>query len=124
MQVSLCSEIAAIVREHEIDRALRVGTGLSPAPGRRRPGWSQMTLLKDDATLASEMGFDVTWGRTTPAVGGRHGRPVANQARIHPQHYLAGLALMHHCTRWTDLRIQRRGSSVTLRWASPSTGTP
>ena len=47
--------------------------------------------LKADATLAGELGFDAEYLESVPLVG-RPGVRFANQARIHPRQYLAGVA--------------------------------
>ena len=47
--------------------------------------------LKADAKLAGELGFDAEYLESVPLVG-RPGVRFANQARIHPRRYLAGVA--------------------------------
>jgi glycine/D-amino acid oxidase-like deaminating enzyme/nitrite reductase/ring-hydroxylating ferredoxin subunit len=52
---------------------------------------TQRASLTDDEAIARELGFDVELVEETPLVGGP-GLRVANQARIHPRKYLAGMA--------------------------------
>ena len=47
--------------------------------------------LKEDATLARDLGFDAEYVETVPLVN-RPGIRFAGQARIHPRAYLAGIA--------------------------------
>src|SRR4029079_8578116 len=47
--------------------------------------------LKADATLAAELGFDAEYVESVPLVN-RPGVRFADQARIHPRRYLAGVA--------------------------------
>jgi glycine/D-amino acid oxidase-like deaminating enzyme len=47
--------------------------------------------LKADAQLAGELRFDAEYFEAVPLVG-RPGVRFANQARIHPRQYLAGVA--------------------------------
>ena len=54
------------------------------------PG-DQPEHLKADAQLAGELGFDAEYLDSVPLVG-RPGVRFANQARIHPRQYLAGVA--------------------------------
>ena len=51
----------------------------------------QSEQLKADAELAGELGFDAEYLDSVPLVG-RPGVRFANQARIHPRQYLAGVA--------------------------------
>ena len=84
------SQIDAIVREQQIDCAFAWVDGyLHAATGGTGP--SQATSFQEEATLASELGFDATVVDDVPLVGGV-GIRVDNQARFHPRQYLAGLA--------------------------------
>ena len=47
--------------------------------------------LQEDATLARELGFDAEYVEAVPLVN-RPGIRFADQARIHPRSYLAGVA--------------------------------
>ena len=51
----------------------------------------QLEHLEADATLAGELGFDAEYLESVPLVR-RPGVRFANQARIHPRQYLAGVA--------------------------------
>jgi glycine/D-amino acid oxidase-like deaminating enzyme/nitrite reductase/ring-hydroxylating ferredoxin subunit len=81
--------IDEIVREHAIDAGFEWVDGYLHAP----PGDDAVNVadFEDDAALAAELGFDVELVPSVPLVE-RPGLWVANQARIHPRQYLAGLA--------------------------------
>jgi glycine/D-amino acid oxidase-like deaminating enzyme/nitrite reductase/ring-hydroxylating ferredoxin subunit len=79
-----------IVRTHEIDAAFDWVDGYLHAPVGEDAG-KQVKSLEADAALAAEMGFDAYFVESVPLVG-RPGVRFADQARIHPRRYLAGVA--------------------------------
>ena len=79
-----------IVREHDIDAGFEWVDGYLHAPLGEDSG-DQPEHLKADAQLAGELGFDAEYLDSVPLVG-RPGVRFANQARIHPRQYLAGVA--------------------------------
>lgn len=85
------SEIALIIREHQIDCGFEWVDGYLHEPtSDARSG--EVTSFKDDADLANELGFDAAWIDDVLLVGGA-GIRFAAQARFHPRKYLSGLAL-------------------------------
>ena len=78
-----------IVREHDIDAVFEWVDGYLHAPSGEDPG-EHAAHLKADAQLAGELGFDAEYLDSVPLVG-RPGVRFANQARMHPRQYLAGL---------------------------------
>src|SRR4030095_2571073 len=84
------SAIDEIVRDNRIDADFEWVDGYLHAPV--GDGTSDDTeRLRADATLAGELGFDAEYVDTIPLVA-RPGIRFANQARIHPRKYLAGVA--------------------------------
>ena len=81
--------IDGIVREHGIDAGFGWVDGYLHAPPDADAG--EPKRLQTDATLASELGFDAEYLESVPLVN-RPGVRFADQARIHPQRYLAGVA--------------------------------
>ena len=79
-----------IVRTHAIDAEFEWVDGYLHAPSGEDPG-EHAEHLKTDAQLAGELGFDAEYLDSVPLVG-RPGVRFANQARIHPRQYLAGVA--------------------------------
>jgi glycine/D-amino acid oxidase-like deaminating enzyme/nitrite reductase/ring-hydroxylating ferredoxin subunit len=79
-----------IVREHAIDAAFEWVDGYLHAP-LGDDASDERDHLKADANLASELGFDAEYLESVPLVG-RPGVRFADQARIHPRQYLAGVA--------------------------------
>jgi glycine/D-amino acid oxidase-like deaminating enzyme/nitrite reductase/ring-hydroxylating ferredoxin subunit len=79
-----------IVRTHAIDAEFEWVDGYLHAPSGEDPG-EHAKHLKTDAQLAGELGFDAEYLDSVPLVG-RPGVRFANQARIHPRQYLAGVA--------------------------------
>lgn len=78
-----------IVREHAIDAGFAWVDGYLHAP---RAGDAQGRAdLESDAQLAADLGFDAEFLAAVPLIG-RPGVRFANQARIHPRRYLAGVA--------------------------------
>jgi len=78
-----------IVREHDIDAGFEWVDGYLHAP--LGDAADQRELLKADAALAGELGFDAEYLESVPLVD-RPGVRFADQARIHPRRYLAGVA--------------------------------
>jgi glycine/D-amino acid oxidase-like deaminating enzyme/nitrite reductase/ring-hydroxylating ferredoxin subunit len=84
------SQIDEIVRANALDADFAWVDGyLHAAAGDDRA--VEAESLQNDESLARELGFDVEFVAETPLVGGP-GLLVANQARIHPRKYLAGVA--------------------------------
>jgi glycine/D-amino acid oxidase-like deaminating enzyme len=79
-----------IVREHDIDAGFEWVDGYLHAPPDDDTSEAS-EKLKADATLAGELGFDAEYLESVPLVG-RPGVRFADQARIHPRQYLAGVA--------------------------------
>lgn len=77
-----------IVREHSIDAGLDWVDGFLHAP---LDGPQDAKQLRADADLARELGFDAEYLDSVPLFN-RSGIRFANQARIHPRAYLAGVA--------------------------------
>jgi glycine/D-amino acid oxidase-like deaminating enzyme/nitrite reductase/ring-hydroxylating ferredoxin subunit len=84
------AKIDEIVREHDIDAAFEWVDGYLHAPFGADTA-DQPEQLKSDAQLAGELGFDAEYLESVPLVG-RPGVRYADQARIHPRRYLAGVA--------------------------------
>ena len=81
--------IDRIVREHAIDAGFAWVDGYLHAP--LGADADETERLEADATLAGELGFDAEYLESVPLVG-RPGVRFADQARIHPRQYLAGVA--------------------------------
>jgi glycine/D-amino acid oxidase-like deaminating enzyme/nitrite reductase/ring-hydroxylating ferredoxin subunit len=79
-----------IVREHAIEASFEWVDGYLHAP-LGDDASEQAEQLKADATLAGELGFDAEYLESVPLMG-RAGVRFADQARIHPRQYLAGVA--------------------------------
>ena len=79
-----------IVREHAIDAHFAWVDGYLHAP-RADAASDEPEHLKEDAALAAELGFDAEYVESVPLVN-RPGVRFADQARIHPRQYLAGVA--------------------------------
>lgn len=82
--------IDEIVREHAIDADFDWVDGYLHAPVDGNVN-DEAESLRRDAALANELGFDVEFVDAIPLVQ-RPGIRFANQARIHPRKYLAGVA--------------------------------
>jgi len=84
------ARIDDIVREHSIDAAFEWVDGYLHAP---RKGEARDTSedLRADAALANELGFDAEFLESVPLLD-RPGVRFANQARLHPRRYLAGVS--------------------------------
>jgi glycine/D-amino acid oxidase-like deaminating enzyme len=82
--------IDEVVREHAIDAGFEWVDGFLHAP--LKDGTSQEAeRLQEDATAARDLGFDAEYVETVPLIN-RPGIRFANQARIQPRSYLAGVA--------------------------------
>jgi glycine/D-amino acid oxidase-like deaminating enzyme len=79
-----------IVREYDIDAGFEWVEGYLHAP-HGDDASDEPEDLKADATLAGELGFDAEYLELVPLVN-RPGVRFADQARIHPRQYLAGVA--------------------------------
>jgi glycine/D-amino acid oxidase-like deaminating enzyme/nitrite reductase/ring-hydroxylating ferredoxin subunit len=84
------AKIDDIVREHAIDAGFEWVDGYLHAPIGDDAA-VQPEHLKADAKLAGELGFDAEYLESVPLVA-RPGVRFADQARIHPRQYLAGVA--------------------------------
>ena len=84
------AKIDDIVREHDIDAGFEWVDGYLHAP-LGDDASDQPEHLQADAKLAGELGFDAEYLESVPLVG-RPGVRFADQARIHPRKYLAGVA--------------------------------
>ena len=82
--------IDAVIREHAIDAAFEWVDGYLHAPWKGETS-EEPARLQEDATLAREMGFDAEYIEAVP-LANQPGVRFANQARIHPRSYLAGVA--------------------------------
>ena len=83
------AQIDEVVREHDIDAGFEWVDGYLHAPLGEDTS-DQPKHLKSDAQLAGELGFDAEYLDSVPLVG-RPGVRFADQARIHPRRYLAGV---------------------------------
>lgn len=83
------AQVDQIVREHEIDAGFAWVDGYLHAPvdGKTQP----TDALEKDAAIARELGFDATYVEAVPLMN-RPGIRFAEQARIQPRAYLAGVA--------------------------------
>jgi glycine/D-amino acid oxidase-like deaminating enzyme/nitrite reductase/ring-hydroxylating ferredoxin subunit len=82
--------IDEVIREHEIDAGFEWVDGYLHAPLNEHTR-EEPARLQEDATLAREMGFDAEYVETVP-LANQPGVRFADQARIHPRSYLAGVA--------------------------------
>ena len=84
------AQVDALVREHEIDAGFEWVDGYLHRPATSQPAGDDVDL-RSEAAMATELGFDAEFTDAVPLVG-TPGVRFANQARIHPRRYLAGLA--------------------------------
>ena len=84
------AQIDSVVREHEIDCALTWVPGYLHAP-RGETRRDRADAFREEAALASELGFDASFIEDVPFAGGP-GIRFEDQAHIHPRAYLAGVA--------------------------------
>jgi glycine/D-amino acid oxidase-like deaminating enzyme/nitrite reductase/ring-hydroxylating ferredoxin subunit len=82
--------IDQLVREHAIDARFEWVDGYLHAPLKDDAG-QEPKRLQEDATLAREMGFDAEYVEAVP-LAQLPGIRFADQARVHPRSYLAGVA--------------------------------
>ena len=82
--------IDEVVREHAIDAGFEWVDGYLHAPLNDETS-QEPERLQEDATLARDLGFDAEYVEAVPLVN-RPGIRFADQARIHPRRYLAGVA--------------------------------
>ncbi len=79
-----------VVREQKIDAGFEWLDGYLHAPLNEATS-QEAERLQEDATIARDLGFDAEYVETVPQVNGL-GIRFADQARIHPRSYLAGVA--------------------------------
>jgi glycine/D-amino acid oxidase-like deaminating enzyme/nitrite reductase/ring-hydroxylating ferredoxin subunit len=84
------AQIDAIVRDHRIDCGFEWVEGYLHAPEGSSAS-DETESFREEAALASDLGFDASFVPDVPLVGGP-GMRVEQQARIHPRRYLAALA--------------------------------
>jgi glycine/D-amino acid oxidase-like deaminating enzyme/nitrite reductase/ring-hydroxylating ferredoxin subunit len=84
------AQIDANVRDNDIECGFEWVDGYLHAPN-RQASRDESEALREEADLASDLGFDATFVYDVPFVGGP-GVLFENQARFHPRKYLAGLA--------------------------------
>jgi glycine/D-amino acid oxidase-like deaminating enzyme/nitrite reductase/ring-hydroxylating ferredoxin subunit len=82
--------IDEVVREHAIDAGFEWVDGYLHAPLKDDAG-EEPGRLREDAALAREMGFDAEFVESVP-LADLPGIRFADQARVHPRRYLAGVA--------------------------------
>ena len=85
------AQIDAIVGDLEIACDFAWVPGLPPRARWRGRRHGRSPRLREEAALATELGFDATFVSDVPFVGGP-GVRFDGQARFHPRKYLAGLA--------------------------------
>jgi glycine/D-amino acid oxidase-like deaminating enzyme/nitrite reductase/ring-hydroxylating ferredoxin subunit len=78
------------VREDGVDAGFEWVDGYLHAPTAAKAAADEKAL-EDEANLATELGFDAEYVESVPFVE-RPGIRFANQARVHPRKYLAGVA--------------------------------
>lgn len=84
-------QIDAIVGELELDCDFEWVPGYLHAPMTGSADTGVIAMLRDEAVLAAQLGFDAAFVDDVPFAG-RPGIRYENQARFHPRKYLAGLA--------------------------------
>lgn len=82
--------IDGIVREHAIDAAFAWVDGYLHVPAAGHTD-EEVEFLRGEAAIARDLGFDAEYVDAVPLIG-VPGIRFADQARIHPRAYLAGLA--------------------------------
>jgi glycine/D-amino acid oxidase-like deaminating enzyme/nitrite reductase/ring-hydroxylating ferredoxin subunit len=88
--IAAIATIDELIRTHEIPARLEWVDGYLHAAPREETS-EAAEQLREEAALASELGFDAEYVDTVPVVN-RAGVRFANQARIQPRAYLAGVA--------------------------------
>lgn len=96
---SAMAQIQAIASETGINCELRTAPGFLVA-AENADAREEADRLREDATLAAEMGFDAGYVSKDPLTG-RPAMRLANQLKFHPLKYLVGLA-----TAATNLGVQ------------------
>jgi glycine/D-amino acid oxidase-like deaminating enzyme/nitrite reductase/ring-hydroxylating ferredoxin subunit len=84
------AQIDEIACEHEIECGFKWVEGYLHARNPRTDA-DEADAFRAEASLACELGFDATFMTTVPFAGGP-GIRLHDQARMHPRHYLAGVA--------------------------------
>ncbi|MCU1382718.1 MAG: puuB 1 [Acidobacteria bacterium] len=84
-------QIDAIIGELHLDCDFDWVPGYLHAPMTHRADDTVTAMLRDEAALAAELGFDASFVQEVPFAG-RPGIRFESQARFHPRKYLAGLA--------------------------------
>jgi glycine/D-amino acid oxidase-like deaminating enzyme/nitrite reductase/ring-hydroxylating ferredoxin subunit len=84
------AHIDGVIRDSDIDAEFEWIDGYLHVPVTEEPN-ARDTTLHDEAELAGELGFDAEYVESVPLVE-RPGIRFANQARLHPRKYLAGVA--------------------------------
>jgi glycine/D-amino acid oxidase-like deaminating enzyme/nitrite reductase/ring-hydroxylating ferredoxin subunit len=84
------AHIDEVVRDNVIDAEFEWVDGYLHRPVAEK-GSPRDSTLHDEARLAGELGFDAEYVESVPVVD-RPGVRFANQARLHPRKYLAGVA--------------------------------
>ena len=84
------AQIEAIVTEQAIDCGFERVDGYLHAPN-GAPDAAERARLEEDASLATDFGFDAAFVDDVPFAGGA-GIRFGDQARFHPRRYLAGVA--------------------------------
>ncbi len=111
------AHIDEVVRTHHIDAGFAWVEGYLHAPvGDQNASGDELQV---DADLARDLGFDAEYVASTPFVG-RPGVRFANQARLHPRKYLAGVAKaiveaggrIHECSEAQEFITEPRGVRV------------
>ena len=90
--LAAADQIETIVRDEDIDCDWERVTGFKYAASGRDAA-REAQLLRDEAVLAAELGFDADYMDEVPLVR-RPGIAFAGQAKMHPRKYLARLAAL------------------------------
>ena len=85
------AHVDAVVREHQIDCDFAWVDGYLHAAAGSNDADTERDRLMKEAELACSLGFDAEFVGTVPFVE-RPGIRFAEQARVHPRRYLAGMA--------------------------------
>jgi glycine/D-amino acid oxidase-like deaminating enzyme/nitrite reductase/ring-hydroxylating ferredoxin subunit len=133
--------LAAIAQIDSIVRGERIDCGWTLVDGVRHaaPGQAsgrQVKQLQEEASLASELGFEARYVDRTPFVG-LPGIVFGSQARIHPAKYLAALSALVDgggsfvfeetaCDEVVEepLSVMARGRRISCRYVVLATHTP
>jgi glycine/D-amino acid oxidase-like deaminating enzyme len=129
------AQIDAVVRDLEIDCNFASVPGYVHAPiGGDANG--SATSFQDEASLATELGFDAVFVDDVPFVGGP-GVRFGEQARFHPRKYLAALTRAvtdrggmiferSSADEFSDrpVSVKSHGHTITCQWIVLATHTP